>query len=344
MSTPIVPTPIAAPQTVTFPTATGDFLTVPALGIGTWAWGDSLYWTYGKDYGEADLHQAFIAALAAGITFFDTAEVYGLGESERLLGKFTQALEADPRASVQLATKYFPWPWRIFPQAVGEALTHSLDRLQTPSIPLYQVHWPFEFLVRQPALMEALAQEVQRGRIRAVGVSNYSAAQMRQAHQLLARHGVPLASNQVQYSLLERSIEQNGVLDTARELGVVILAYCPLAQGLLTGKYHPNLTAPTAAPAAENPAIPVAAGARSLNPRFKGAGLAKIQPLIQELQALATHYDRTAAQVALNWLIAQGTLPIPGAKTAQQATQNAGALGWQITPGEQESLAQACPR
>lgn len=340
-------TPIAPPQTFSLATATGDPLTVPALGIGTWAWGDSLYWTYGKDYGESDVQQAFSAALAAGITLFDTAEVYGLGESERLLGKFTQALDSDQRAQVQLATKYFPWPWRIFPQAVGEALTHSLDRLQAPAIPLYQVHWPFEFLVRQPALLEALAQEVHRGRIQAVGVSNYSASQMRQAHELLARQGVPLASNQVQYSLLERSIETNGVLDTARELGVVILAYCPLAQGLLTGKYHPHLGAIAPdAPNANAPqgAVPAALGARSLNPRFKGAGLAKIEPLIRELQTLATHYDRTPAQVALNWLIGQGALPIPGAKNAKQARQNAGALGWQLTASEQERLAQAVPR
>ncbi|MEB3272240.1 MAG: aldo/keto reductase [Prochlorothrix sp.] len=339
--------PIDSPQTFSLATASGDPLIVPALGIGTWAWGDSLYWTYGKDYGETDVHQAFTAALDAGITLFDTAEVYGLGESERLLGKFTQARDRTPnstapRPSVQIASKYFPWPWRIFPQAVSEALTHSLDRLQIPSLPLYQVHWPFEFLIRQPALMEVLAQEVQRGRIQAVGVSNYSAAQLRQAHKLLAAHGVPLASNQVQYSLLERSIERNGTLDVARELGVLILAYCPLAQGLLTGKYHPHITpaSATTPTATTAQATPQALGARSLNPRFKGAGLAKIEPLIQALHTLATEYDRTPAQVALNWLIGQGALPIPGAKTAQQATQNAGALGWQLTSTEQDHLAQ----
>ena len=298
---------------------------VPPLGIGTWAWGDKLFWSYGKDYDAAGLQAAFKTALELGVCFFDTAEIYGLGESERLLGQFMQ--QSGSQASTIIATKYFPLPWRFSADAVADALTASLKRLQLATVDLYQVHWPFDFFMGQTALMQALADEVQQGRIKAVGVSNYSAAQMRQAHQTLAERGVPLAVNQMQYSLLARQIEQNGVLPTARELNVTILAYSPLAQGLLTGKYAPeNYTPP--------------AGARRLDSRFSQSGLQKLSPVIQALTQIGEKHARTPAQVALNWLIAQGNvIPIPGAKTAEQVQQNAGALGWALEASEVAQLA-----
>lgn len=290
--------------------------TVTPLGIGTWAWGDKLFWNYGKDYGAAQVREAFDAAVAAGITFFDTAEVYGPEESEKLLGQFVKNSDRP----VQIATKYGPLPWRLTGESVSDALSASLKRLQCDRVTLYQVHWPFTFLMSQETLMNALADEVQRGRIEAVGVSNYSASQMRQAHQILAKRGVPLAVNQVRYSLLSRQIESNGISDTARELGVTILAYSPLAQGLLTGKYTPEK-------------IPT--GARQWDSRFSKSGLEKIAPVLSALRAIGEKYDRTPAQVALNWLMAQeGVIPIPGAKTAEQARQNAGALGWMLNKDE----------
>lgn len=299
--------------------------TVPALGVGTWAWGDSLFWDYGKAYGAEDLEAAFQTSLASGLTLFDTAEIYGFGQSERLIGAFLQRCDRAP----VIATKYFPLPWRFSSQALADALTASLDRLQVSSIALYQIHWPFEFFLSQDKLMAALAQEVESGRVATVGVSNYSAEQMRQAHRVLAERGVPLAVNQVQYSLLHRTIETNGVLNVARELGVTILAYSPLAQGLLTGKY-------TAAEAIKP------AGARRLDPRFSAQGLTKLQPVIDTLTRIAQARDRTPAQVALNWLVAQGNvIPIPGAKNERQASQNAGALGWELTPDERQQLDQA---
>ncbi|MGQ4649975.1 aldo/keto reductase [Lyngbya aestuarii] len=289
--------------------------TVTALGIGTWSWGDKLFWGYGKDYTASQVQEAFQATLDAGVSFFDTAEVYGIGESESLLGKFIKQSEK----SVQIATKYFPLPWRFTGQSVSDALTESLKRLQVEQVALYQVHMPFSFLMSQETLMNALADEVKRGRIATVGVSNYSTSQMREAYGYLATRGIPLAVNQMQYSLLHRNIESNGVLETARQLGVTILAYSPLAQGLLTGKYTPESYLPPS-------------GARRLDPRFSKGGLEKISPVIQLLRQLGEKYERTPAQVALNWLIAQdGVIPIPGAKTAQQAKQNAGALGWNLT-------------
>jgi aryl-alcohol dehydrogenase-like predicted oxidoreductase len=297
--------------------------TVPSLGIGTWAWGDTLFWGYGKNYGAADVEAAFHAAVAQGVTFFDTAEVYGLGESERLLGRFAKAASVP----IQIATKYGPLPWRFNGQAVLEALDASLKRLDVEQISLYQVHWPFNFLMAERTLFEALAKAVQQGKIAAIGVSNYSSSQMTQAHQLLADYGVPLAVNQVRYSLITRQVETQGIIRIAQELGVVILAYSPLAQGLLTGKYT-TTNSPE--------------GARKGDARFSAAGLAKLAPVTNLLQQYAQQYQRTPGQVALNWLIAQpGVIPIPGAKTAQQAQENAGAIGWSLTPAETTALEQA---
>ena len=295
---------------------------VPALGLGTWSWGDSIFWQYGGAYGVDDVKAAFNASLLAGVNFLDTAEVYGLGKSEELIGEFMQQSDQ----SVIVATKYMPVPWRFSAQSVADAVTASLKRLKLPSVALYQVHWPFDFLMGQETLMNALADEVEQGRIKTVGVSNYSAKQMREAHNHLAARGIPLAVNQVQYSLLHRKIETNGVMEAAQNLEVTILAYSPLAQGLLTGKYTVGSDLkPT--------------GARRLAPRFGKKGLQKIEPVIAALQSIGETHTKTVVQVALNWLVSKGgVVPIPGAKNAKQAEQNAGALGWSISDTEREQL------
>ena len=288
-------------------------LQLPPMGFGTWAWGDRLFWNYGSDYGETEVGLAFQAAIKAGVTLFDTAEVYGLGKSEELLGQFARAT----KEPMTIATKFAPLPWRFQKQSVADALTASLKRLRVARVDLYQVHWPFALFLNPEILMDALADEFDRGRIRAIGVSNYNANQLQEAHQLLAARGIPLSVNQVRYSLLNREIETNGVLATARDLGVKILAYSPLAQGLLTGRYTPDKP-PT--------------GVRSWDRRFSAEGLAKIAPTIELLTSLGRELDRTPAQVALNWLMAQpNVIPIPGVKTAAQVVQNAGALGWQLS-------------
>lgn len=294
--------------------------TVSALGIGTWAWGDRLFWGYGQQYGVADVEAAFQASLAAGITFFDTAEVYGTGESERLLGKFCQGLSTP----VQIATKYGPLPWRLTKQSVFDAIQNSQKRLQMETITLYQVHWPFTFLMSQETLMEALAEAVQKGWVQSVGVSNYNATQMQQAHDLLGKWNIPLAVNQVRYSLITRQIETKGICDRAQSLGITLLAYSPLAQGLLTEKYTP-----------ENPPK----GGRSIDSRFSAKGLAVLSPVLTALRKCAESHQKTVGQVALNWLMQQkNVIPIPGAKNAQQAEENAGAMGWALTAPEIEEL------
>lgn len=297
---------------------------VSPVYVGTWAWGDKVFWNYGSDYDSKQLKEAFNAALEVGTNFFDTAEIYGFGQSEEFLGQFMQ--QSDKTA--QIATKFGPLPWRFTAQSVSDALTDSLKRLQVEQVALYQVHWPFSFLMSQETLMNALADEYKRGRIAAIGVSNYSAEQMREAHKILADRGVPLAVNQVRYSLLTRQIEKSGITDTAKQLGVTLLAYSPLAQGLLTGKYRPDST--------QKPT-----GARAFDPQFSQAGLQKIEPVVSMLRQIGDLRDRTPAQVALNWLIAQGNVvAIAGAKTAQQVQQNAGALGWRLTDDEIAKLEQ----
>jgi aryl-alcohol dehydrogenase-like predicted oxidoreductase len=175
-----------------------------------------------------------------------------------------------------------------------------------------------------PTLMNLMADAVDAGNVRAVGVSNYSARQMREAHAALGRRGLPLASNQVQYSLLHRDPERDGVLEACRELGVTLIAYMPLASGALTGKYS----------AAHRPA-----GWRRYMPYFRGKGLVTMERVNGVLRDLAGRHDRTPSQVALRWLIQQpNVLPIPGAKDGRQATQNAGALSFDLTEAEMETL------
>jgi len=169
---------------------------------------------------------------------------------------------------------------------------------------------------------------VKAGRVKAVGVSNYSAEQMRIAHEALARRGIPLASNQVQYSLLHRQPEVDGVLDACRELGVTLIAYQPLASGALTGKYSAG-TRPTGF-------------FRRFMRDFRGKGRETVVPVVALLREIGQHYGKSPAQVALRWLIEnQSVLPIPGAKNGKQAAENAGALSFSLTSTEIEALSQA---
>ncbi len=287
------------------------------MGIGTWAWGDRLLWSYGRDHTDADLEAAYRTSLAGGIRLFDTAEFYGQGRSERLLGQFIH----DGGTPVKVATKFVPFPWRPHGKDLLAALRRSLGRLGLETLDLYMMHVPLP-PVPIDTWMDAMADAVEAGLTRAVGVSNYSVRQMRHAHGALARRGLSLASNQVQYNLLQRGVERNGLMDACRELNVRLVAYSPLAQGLLTGKYTPDQPLP---------------GIRGL--RFSRRRLAQAAPLIELLRDIGrAHGDRPPTQVALNWIIAKGALPIPGAKNAWQAETNAGALSWSLPADEVAAL------
>ncbi len=294
------------------------------LGVGTWAWGDSATWgmgSYDASLTEATIAEAWQASLDAGIALFDTAEVYGNGESERIIGRLLAA-EPARRSSVVLATKFMPSPWKLNVRgALRDALVASIDRLGVDRVDLYQIHGPIS-LRSHNALADALAAIVAEGLASAVGVANYSVKEMTSMHGALSARGLPLASNQVEYSLLRRRPETTGLLDACSRLGVVLLAYSPIGQGRLTGKYS-----------ATNPPQ----GRRG----FSDHPMEQIATVITELRRIGeANGGRTPSQVALRWLIDKGALPIPGAKNAAQATENAGALGWTLPADDLAALDQ----
>jgi aryl-alcohol dehydrogenase-like predicted oxidoreductase len=289
------------------------------IGLGVMAWGDRIVWNYGRTHTDDDIKNAFDVSLEAGINFLDTAEVYGQGRSETLIGQFLKTTEK----RVIVATKFMPFPWRLRKSSLIKALKNSLDRLGLNKVDLYQIHWPFPPLPVEH-WVEGLAQAQQLGLTRAVGVSNYNKNQMQRAYTVLSGYDISLASNQVEYSLLDRKIEKNGLLNRSYELGVRVIAYSPLAKGLLTGKYTP-----------ENPPP----GVRG---RQYASKLKEIQPLIKLMTEIGQDLGGKApAQIALNWLICKGALPIPGAKNARQAEINSGASGWRLSEEQMKALDSA---
>jgi aryl-alcohol dehydrogenase-like predicted oxidoreductase len=304
----------------------GTEVRVPRLGLGVMIWGEASgaqrLMPAKSAYGgtnAADEQAAFDASLTAEINFFDTAAMYSAGGSERRLGELAEGKD------VVIATKFPPTPLGRS-QDLPAAVEASLGNLRRSSIDLYQHHFPSR-RVDIPELMELMADAVEAGKIRAVGVSNYSAAQMRTAYEALARRGIPLASNQVQYSLLHRQPETNGVLDICRELGITLIAYQPLASGALTGKYLDG-------------SRPV--GIRRFREPFRGSKFHALRPVVTLLQLIGDRYAKTPGQVALRWLLEQeNVVPIPGAKNADQARHNSGALSFTLTPEEVSYLNEA---
>lgn len=258
-------------------------------------------------------------ALDGGINWFDTAEFYGKGRSEQALARALKAVNKST-GDIVIATKWSPFfrTARSIKKTIGE----RLRCLEGFSIDLHQVHQPTSFSSIE-AEMEVMADLVESGKIRAVGVSNFSEKQMRRAHKALALRGLSLASNQVKYNLLDRHIERNGVLDTAKELGITIIAFSPLEMGLLTGKFHDNPDLFLNVPLLRR---------ILLRNKFQ-----KSRSLIKILKAISVKHDVTSAQVALNWLINfhdNSMVAIPGATKASHVKQNAGAMSFELSDQE----------
>ena len=262
---------------------------VPALGVGTNRWG--------RGRRADQLAPVFGAALDAGANLFDTAEAY-LG-SEKTIGA---CLRRDPRPAL-VVTKFAPYPTRLSATSFHKALEGSLARLGRDAVDLYLIHFPFS-VVGIPSLMDRLAEAVQAGKARAVGVSNFSARQMRVAAERLDRHGVPLAANEVQFSVFHRDPERNGVLAACRELDVALIAYRPLAGG----RNRPDGSA-----------------------------------LDRTLAGIARARQRTVAQVVLNWLLCKDEriVAIPGATRTEHLRENVGAAGWTLSNTELSALEQS---
>lgn len=306
-------------------------LSISPIGLGCWQFsgGKGVAGAYWEGLDTERVQAIVDESLAGGISWFDTAEVYGWGESERSLARALRANGA-ARETYLIATKWFPLLKRA--ATIGTTIGEREQALDGLGIDLHQIHFPAS-ISAIPRQMEAMAALVRDGHTRAIGVSNFSASQMRRAHAALTRHGLVLATNQVRYSLLDRAIERNGILDAANELGITIIAYSPLAQGILTGRFH----------AGES--IGDRPGPRKRLPAFSSRGLERTRPLIEELRRIAEgHEGVSPAQVALAWTIRRhGTtvVAIPGASSVAQAQSNARSMRLDLSDGEIASITRA---
>jgi aryl-alcohol dehydrogenase-like predicted oxidoreductase len=289
---------------------------VTPVGLGCWQFsaGQGLAGKFWEAMPQAAMDQVVEASLAGGINWFDTAEMYGNGASERALAvSLRRAGKAN--GDVVVATKWSPILRTA--ESIHSTIGQRLSCLAPFAIDLHQVHNPLGFSSVE-AEMRAMADLVAEGKIRAIGVSNFGASRMRRANAALAGRGLTLVSNQVKYSLLDRRVESDGTLAAARELGITIIAYSPLAQGLLTGKYHRHPEYVRTRP-----------GPRKWMGSFRSRGLRRSRPLIEELGKIAEAHGATAGQVALAWLCQfhqDLVVAIPGASRVEQAVENRGAL------------------
>lgn len=306
-------------------------LSVSPLGLGCWQFsrGKGIVGRYWSNLDESDILEIVRVSLEGGMNWVDTAEIYGGGKSEEALAHVLDQLkkEGSPHAAPMIATKW--WPLMRTASSITSTIDERIRCLGGRNIDLYQIHQPFS-LSSIASEMKAMAGLVKAGKIRYVGVSNYSAKQMREAHRLLQQYGLHLVSNQVKYNLLDRKIDRNGIMAAAKELGISIIAYSPLQQGILTGRFH------------KDPAqIQAVSRVRRLQSGLDDKSMARSKPLIDSLTVLADKYAVTPGQVALNWLIhyhGDTVVAIPGASKVRHARENIGAMSFRLTRDELEHL------
>lgn len=292
------------------------------MGCGTWAWGNRLLWGYDESMDD-QLQAVFDLCVSNGVTLFDTGDSYGTGRlngrSELLLGRFSREYVGLGKEDICIATKLAAYPWRLTRQSMVSACKSSAQRLGR-NVDLVQMHWSTANYApwQEEPLLDGLADLYEQGIVKGVGLSNYGSKRLKRVHQKFTERGVPIATLQVQYSLLSTyPVTQLRLKELCDELGIKLIAYSPLALGLLTGKYS------------EKGAFPK--GIRGL--LFRGL-LPGIRPILACLREIAESRNKTTPQIAINWCICKGAIPIPGAKTVEQAKENVGALGWQLDSSE----------
>ena len=293
---------------------------VTPVGLGCWQFSkqNNFAGKWWPDLDDELINKVVSFSLEGGINWFDTAEIYGKGASEKALAKALQTAGKKP-GEVLIATKW--WPIFRFASNIPKTIDERIEALSPYPIDLYQVHQPWGFSSGESEVT-AMSELLNRKKIKCIGVSNFSARQMKSAWEALDKKGIPLASNQVPYSLLNRKIETNGILAKAKELGISIIAYSPLAQGLVTGKFH------------NNPGLLKNIGPRKHMSLFKPAGIEKSRKLVGFVKELAVKYNVTPSQVALNWLIhynGNTVVAIPGATKESHAMENTGALSFRLS-------------
>lgn len=300
---------------------------VTPFGLGTWQFSKQKnmagkFWPILED----DLINKVVAiALEGGINWFDTAEVYGNGASEMALSGALKHAGKKP-GEILIATKW--WPMFRFASNISKTIDTRIKALSPYPINLYQVHQPWGFSNEKKEMM-AMSELIDKELIKNIGVSNFSAQQMQNAWATLEKKGIPLASNQIQYNLLNRKIESIGEMDTEKKRGISIIAYSPLAQGLVTGKFH------------DHPELLKNIGFRKYFTQFSSSGLEKSRPIIEMVKELALKYKVTPSQVALNWVInyhGDMVVAIPGATKEIQAKENAGAMSFRLSYEDMVSL------
>jgi pyridoxine 4-dehydrogenase len=308
---------------------TNQELSLPKMGCGTWAWGNQLLWGYNESM-DGQLQAVFNLCVNNGVTLFDTGDSYGTGRlngrSESLLGQFSREYQGVNQENICIATKLAAYPWRWTRQSMINACKSSASRLGR-NVDLVQMHWSTANYApwQEEGLLDGLADLYEQGLVKGVGLSNYGTKRLQRVHQKFAERGVPIKTLQVQYSLLSTyPVTDLRLKDVCDQLGIQLIAYSPLALGILTGKYSEK--------------GPFPRGVRGLLFRQLLPG---VRSLLQSLKEVAASRNKTMSQVALNWCIAKGTIPIPGAKSVQQAQENIGALGWQLDSGEVAELDKA---
>jgi len=323
----------------------GD-LQVSPMGVGTWAWGNQFLWGYSPQKSDAALQETFDHVLNAGINWFDSADSYGTGRlegrSEVLLGQFLKEHDykrgggkVRSAEDVYVATKIAPYPFRLGKGSIKNAMKESSRRLDRgrPGVDIGQLHWAPPLGWQEKAYWEGLAELKQEGNIKAIGLSNYGPKKLRQAAETFRReHGVSLASNQVQFSLVSTLPLQSGLVETAASEGVRLIAYSPLGLGILTGRYS-----------MEKQQLPE--GPRRILFKELLPALAPVLAIMGEIAAERTRKNQgargqpvTYSQVALNWCRSKGAVPIVGLKCLKQAKEATAALEWKLSSAEAAAL------
>lgn len=294
------------------------------IALGTWAWGAGAFGgdaVFGSKTDVENLKPVFDAAMKAGLNLWDTATVYGMGESEKILGTF---VAGEKREAVEISTKFTPQLAEIYENSVEKMALASIERMGCDYIDIYWIHNPMDVERWTPGLIPLLKS----GKVKRVGVSNHNIAEIRRANEILGEAGFKVSAVQNHFSLLYRSSEKGGVLDYCKENGIEFWAYMVLEQGALSGKYNK-----------ENPLPEESDRGKKYNPVLE-----QLAALTDEMTAIGKKYNASCSQIGIAWAIAKGTLPIIGATKECHVIEAAEAATIMLTPEEMsrlEALAEA---
>ena len=288
------------------------------IALGTWAWGAGAFggdMVFGSKTDVENLKPVFDAAMKAGLNLWDTATVYGMGESERILGTLAKNVE---RKDVEISTKFTPQIAEVFENSVEKMADASIERMGCDYIDIYWIHNPMDVERWTPGLIPLLKS----GKVKRVGVSNHNIKEIKRANEILGEAGFKVSAVQNHFSLLYRSSEKGGVLDYCKENGIEFWAYMVLEQGALSGKYNK-----------ENPLPEESDRGKKYNPV-----LPQLEALTGEMTAIGQKYGASCSQIGIAYAIAKGTLPIIGATKERHVIEAAEAAKIQLTAEEVSKL------